>query len=365
MKITLISNMYPSKTDRSYGIFVENFVKSMKRSGVKFSAICVIRGRKKNKIFKVLAYLKLYTAVIFNILFKSTDIIYVHYPLQTAPILCLLRMFTAKPFVLNFHGSDLFSSENIPRFIKSASQRLAKESEMIVVPSNYFKDQLSEIFKIDKLKIVVSPSAGIDFEIFNRNDPDASDKRKYFAGFISRIDEEKGWDTFLKALSILKEKGSLGDKKCLLLGNGAQDHLKSKMIADLELEDFIDVRDAVHQQELPQCYKSLELFVFPSERKAESLGLVGLEAMACGIPVLGADNGGIANYIEGGKNGLLFEKGNAEDLASKIVEFLEMTKIKRMSIEEKAYETATLYENSRVSMNLVKELEKRFFVGRV
>ena len=129
------------------------------------------------------------------------------------------------------------------------------------------------------------------------------------------------------------------------------------------MEDVVDVVNAVPQCELSEYYKSLKLFIFPSER--ESLGLVGLEAMACGVPVLGADNGGIANYIEDGENGLLFKKGNAEDLASKIIDFAEMTKVKRLSIEDKAYETATLYENSRVSMNLVKELERRFFLGRI
>ncbi len=363
MRITLISNMYPSSKDDNYGVFVRNFVESMNGSGVTFSSICVIRGRKSGWLNKGSAYLKLYFCIIFSVFFKSSDIIYVHYPLQTAPLLRFIRMFTARPFILNFHGSDLFSSEKVSRFIKKQSEKLAREAELIVVPSEYFKRELSDKLKVDKNKIIVSPSAGLNFDVFNRNGLKSAEKRKYFAGFISRIDTEKGWDTFLEALKVLKDNNQLSEKKYLLLGSGKEDDKKNRLIKELDLEDIVDVAGSVPQNELPDFFKSMELFVFPSERKAESLGLVGLEAMACGIPVLGADNGGIADYINDGQNGLLFKKGDENDLAQKICEFREMTKIQKMSIEEKAYETATLYENSRVSRSLVEKIRKRFLPG--
>jgi len=363
MKILLISNMYPSCEDDSYGIFVKNFVESMRNAGAEFSGICVIKGKKTGKLRKTLSYLKLFVGIIFNVIFRSTDIIYIHYPLQTAPILRLLRMFTARPFVLNFHGSDLFSAERVHRFIRQQSEKLASVAELIVVPSEYFKRELSDKLKIDKNKIIVSPSAGLDFDVFNRNGLESAEKRKYSVGFISRIDKEKGWDTFLKAIKILKENDQLGEKKYLVLGSGKEDDKKNRLIKELDLEDSVDAIGSVPQSELPGYYKSLELFVFPSERKAESLGLVGLEAMACGIPVLGADNGGIADYIKNGENGFLFKKGDENDLAQKIREFSKLTKIQKMSIEEKAYETATLYENSRVSRSLVEKIRKRFLPG--
>ena len=365
MKIILISNMYPSDTDRSYGIFVKNFEKSMEQTGVEFSSVCVIRGKRKTGLQKTLAYIRLHLSVTFNVLFKTADVVYAHYPLQIAPLLRFLRMFTAKSFVLNFHGSDLFCSEKVNPFFKKASEKLAQESEMLVVPSEYFKEQIVNIMKLDKEKIIVSPSAGIDFDILNRDDLKPSKERDFHIGFISRIDEEKGWDTYLKALKILKDKGALGSKKCLILGSGKQDDKKEKLIKELQLEQVVEVKGSVAQKELPGYSKNMELFVFPSERKAESLGLVGLEAMACGVPVLGSDNGGIANYIKSGENGLLFKKGDAEDLAEKVGAFFKMTKVQRMTLEEKAYDTATLYENSRVSMNLVNKLKKRFFPGDV
>jgi glycosyltransferase involved in cell wall biosynthesis len=363
MKILLISNMYPSSENDSYGVFVKNFVESMRNAGAEFSGICVIRGKKNGKLRKTVAYIKFFMKIVFNVIFRSTDIVYIHYPLQTAPILRLLRMFTARPFVLNFHGSDLFYSEKVSRFIKKQSEKLAREAELIVVPSEYFKRELSDKLKVDKNKIIVSPSAGLNFDVFNRNGLKSAEKRKYFAGFISRIDTEKGWDTFLEALKVLKDNNQLSEKKYLLLGSGKEDDKKNRLIKELDLEDIVDVAGSVPQNELPDFFKSMELFVFPSERKAESLGLVGLEAMACGIPVLGADNGGIADYINDGQNGLLFKKGDENDLAQKICEFREMTKIQKMSIEEKAYETATLYENSRVSRSLVEKIRKRFLPG--
>ena len=365
MRIILISNMYPSGKDKNYGIFVKNFKEGMETAGANFPGICVIRGRKGGKFMKILAYVKLCLSISFTLLFKSSDIIYVHYPLQTASFLRLFRIFTTRPFVLNFHGSDLFCSDQVNTFFRKESEKLAKEVEMLVVPSEYFKEQIIKIMQVEKEKIVVSPSAGINFNVFNKSSLEPSEKREFSLGFISRIDKEKGWDTYLKAIKILKDKGKLGNKKCLMLGSGPQDNEKEKMIADFELNENIEAVGSTSQKELARHYKSMELFVFPSARKAESLGLVGLEAMACGVPVLGADNGGIANYIKDGENGLLFEKKNAEELASKITCFFEMTKVQRMSIEEKAYETAALYENSRVSMNLANKLRRRFLPGEV
>lgn len=363
MKILLVSNMFPSAEDRVYGVFVKNFIENMKRSGAEFCDICVIKGKRKGKLFKITAYIRLYVSVLLKALFRNYDIMYVHYPLHTAPLIRLIRMFSARPLVLNFHGSDLFISEKVNRFIKNQSEKLATEAEMVVVPSRVFKNGIIEKLNVHESKIIVSPSGGVNFGIFNRNELDSPEKREFSAGYISRIDKGKGWEVFIKAVALLKNTGELKGKRFLLLGSGKQDDLKEKMIEENNLIENVFVSRSVPQHELARYYRSLELFVFPSER--ESLGLVGLEAMACGVPVLGADNDGISSYIDNGENGLLFKKGDAQDLAEKISDFFKMSKVKRMEMEEKAYETASNYEDSRIATELLINLRKRFFPGEL
>ena len=69
----------------------------------------------------------------------------------------------------------------------------------------------------------------------------------------------------------------------------------------------------------------MHVFIFPTERQTECLGLVGLEAMACDISVIGAQIGGLRDYLKDGYNGFFFEPGSATDLALKIRNFITRT----------------------------------------
>ena len=79
----------------------------------------------------------------------------------------------------------------------------------------------------------------------------------------------------------------------------------------------------VSQEELVNIYNSLDLFIFPTYRKSESLGLVGLEAMSCKVPVLAAENYGPTDYIVNNKNGFFFKPQDSKTLSKKIVSILK------------------------------------------
>ena len=78
----------------------------------------------------------------------------------------------------------------------------------------------------------------------------------------------------------------------------------------------------VSQDELLDIYNSLEVFIFPTYRKSESLGLVGLEAMACERFLIASKNYGPTDYIIDNKNGFMFKPKNEIDLKNKIIHVL-------------------------------------------
>lgn len=352
MRIALVSNCF--------GIFVEKFIEGMNRNGAVFSSISImkgVKGERKKFYRKVVDYINLYLSIAYNLIFKKYDLIYVHFPLQTAPLLWLIRFFSTKKIILNFHGSDFFTQTGFSTLLLFFTKRLAEGADLIVVPSDVIKKGLIEKFGVDESRIFISPSSGINFDIFNRSETKINNKRRYLAGYISRIDPEKGWDVYIKAISILRKNGIINhDSKFLMVGSGSQDKKKLDMISEFDLQDIIDVKGRIERKDLPAFYRELGVFVFPSFR--EGLGLVGIEAMACGVSVIGSRIGGISSYLKDGENGYFFEKGDPDDLSRRLTEFFNLTQLEKMRIEENAFNTAAEYEENRVGIELFKKIEK-------
>jgi len=356
MKIGLVSNMYPCENDRKYGIFVKGLVDSMSKKGVEFSFKSVIRGRRTSTFSKITAYLRLYLSAVYNLLFKTSDIIYLHYPLHLAPLIYLMSSFMIKPLVINFHGTDMNPSSRGLLFFEKILKRSIANVKMIIVPSGFLKNEVLKKYKIPEEKIFISPSGGVDFDKFRSFDDNPASAKPYLAGYVSRLTKEKGCDVFLKAVEILNKKGELSGRKILIAGTGAMQNEINEMIKTTGLSEVIDVKNINDQSMLPEFFNNMEVFVFPS--LSESLGLVGLEAMACGTPVIGSNIGGISDYLAHGENGYYFEPGNLYDLAEKIKQFMLLSRIEKMRFKEKAIDTATKYERERVVMALLKRFEE-------
>lgn len=123
---------------------------------------------------------------------------------------------------------------------------------------------------------------------------------------------------------------------------------------ELNVSDFIDWIDLLPQIELRRIYNDIDYFIFPSELN-ESLGLVALEAMACGTPVIGSDYAAQSFYINDGVNGYKFKVGDAEAMKKTIVrakEIIDYYPVKYESLCNGACETAKQYyeNNQRIKL---------------
>src|SRR5690606_38947865 len=121
----------------------------------------------------------------------------------------------------------------------------------------------------------------------------------YHFGYISRVDRGKGWETFIHALYELSNTFPSNDFRALVVGSGSELAELKKTVSLLKLDSTVDIRPPVIQRDLPLYYNQIEAFVFPTTLE-ESLGLVGLESMACGTPVIGSNIGGLKSYIDDG-----------------------------------------------------------------
>jgi glycosyltransferase involved in cell wall biosynthesis len=358
MNIFLISNAYPSEYDNVYGIFIRNFKESLEELGVNFIKCAFIKGKPKSVFHKIVSYIKLYFKIITNIFKKEIDLIYVHYPSQVAPILFVVLPFISKKLIINYHGNDIIKSNGIERLFFPMVKIMARNAVLNVVPSQYFKDIAITRLLIDSDKIFVSPSGGINADVFFKEKNQAKlNEVKTIFGFVSRIEENKGWDDFLDALFLLK-KQNLKNFKAIIVGSGIEESLFMEKVKSLGLSDFIEHKKNLSQNQLRAIYNDMSVFIFPTRREAESLGLVGLEAMACGVPVIGSNIGGLTTYIVDNYNGFTFKAGDIEMLAKKMFEFHNLKN--RDYLTNGALETAKAYDKKETALKLFKKLKSLF-----
>ena len=253
---------------------------------------------------------------------KKADIIHAQVILSGL-VGAIIKKFIKKPLVLTVHGTDVNSIGNNILF-NLLAKFVFNNCDRIIAISNDLKKTLINKFKIDKEKIAVIPY-GIDANIFrktNKNnerkklklDPDS--KILLFAG---RINKEKGLDYLIRAVS----KARNVEKNILLaiIGEGPEKENLEKLTKRLNLEKHVDFAGAKKQDELPSWMNSADMLVLPS--LSEGLGMVLIEAMACGTAVIGTKVGGILDIIDDNINGMLVEPKNAEQLYKKIAYLLK------------------------------------------
>ncbi len=169
----------------------------------------------------------------------------------------------------------------------------------------------------------IIPQFGVDPERFSpRNDIALPAGRPFTIGFAGRLVPEKGLFVLLDAVSRLR-----GDWRLRVLGRGPLRDALRERIRDAGLQSRVTLEGTQPSAKMPEFYRGLDVLVLPSLTLAnwkEQFGRVLIEAMACGVPVVGSDSGEIPRVI--GDAGLVFPEGNSEALAAHLARLCESTK---------------------------------------
>lgn len=356
MKILIVSNMYPSKKDTSFGTFIKVFEHQLQ---ILYPTISIktiaIRGRSKSKIKKVFKYAHFYLGLLGNLLLRQYDIIYVHTITYPTPAIRIASIFKKLNIIFNVHGVDVLTKSRVADCLKRLCSPLLRNCKYLVVPSTYFREVVLEKLPMVSIeKIIVSPSGGINRKFFHEKDSPFNKIVKI--GFVSRITKGKGWKTFIDAVRILDEKGF--QFNAVLVGSGDQENDLKQLIENVKFtgDNTIQYVGALGHKELYSFYQDLDVFVFPSESESESLGLVGLEAMASGVPVIGSNIGGISTYVKDGLNGFLFNPSDSRDLSNCIIKFINLSGTEKLKLSKEAYNTAFEYESEKVTKKLFNKI---------
>jgi len=356
-RILLVSNMYPSKKYKHYGSFVKNSKEILNDNYVVNK---VIIRKQTNKYRKLLSYLRFYFETIIKSIFGTYDYYYVHFiSHSTLPLIHISKLIKGK-VILNVHGNDVVADtkRDLPNIERS--KKALAIADAVIVPSTYYKKVMIENYNVKDEIIYVYPSGGVNFEVFKIIDKkeaklklNLNPKTTYY-GYISRIEKDKGWDTLVEALHLLKEANKLNNIKVIMIGIGDEEKELDQLIKKYLLEDIIIRKEMVYQEYLVYYYNAFDLFIFPTRRKSESLGLVGLEAMASNTFVIAGDQYGPTDYCINNNNSFTFKNTSAEDLKTKIIKYQNLTEQEKKEILASALKKAQEYDRTLLKEKLIK-----------
>lgn len=321
MKVFVISNMYPSKKYPHYGTFVKHTVSLMRENGIDVDVESIQKVDKKWQ--KISIYFIFYLRSILKLMFSNYDYVYVHYISHSSlPVLIVSRI-RKLSVIANVHGNDIVpETDNDKKYLKY-SKKLLDISLKVVCPSEYFKEILLSEYKVDEKKIRIYPSGGVDTNLFRKIDKREAleefnlSKDKVYIGYVSRLEKNKGYDIFLKACYELHKKNN--NINFIVVGDGDEADKYEELVDRYQLKKYIVKYNLLSQEKLVYLFNAMDVFVFPTYRKSESLGLVGLEAMACETVTVLPNHYGPTSYSQNGVNAYVFESQNSEEL-SKMIE---------------------------------------------
>lgn len=361
MKILLVANMYPSKKYPHYGVFVKNSEDIL----LKMENISIKRITMKktdNKILRIILYISLYARIVFFSVFGDYDVLYGHFLSHIAIPILVLRKFNKKiKIIVNVHGNDVVPDRKkdikwMP-YVKKALLFI----DHIIVPSDYFKSVMIDKYDVYENQISIFPSGGVNREVFfksDKSDLEAKFKFDYdkrYIGFVSRIEKNKGWDIFLQAVSKLLFSYDIG---IIIVGDGEEIKEFENLISELKIEKYIIRFNLLSQNEIAEIFNNLDIFCFPTYRESESLGLVGIEAMACETIVIASDRYGPSTYMKNEINGFTFSSGDANSLLNCIIKVLNLTEDEKKQIKINALKTVDEYDKDFITEKLINIFEK-------
>ncbi len=230
-----------------------------------------------------------------------------------------------------------------------------KRAEKILVGSTYTLNMLQAKFKIENSRVKLFPENGVAEEFFEKLTV-AKDVTQVNLLFLGRLVPYKGADIVLEAVSCLNKK--VKERiQLTIVGDGSEKDNLHTQAQKLGINEIVSFAGWVDQKETLTFYRKADIFCFPSIR--EFGGAVVLEAMACGLPCIVADNGGIAEYVTeetGFKIAPISREALTQGLANKIQLLVENEELrKKMSMKAVERAQGFAWKQKAVAINKIYE----------
>jgi D-inositol-3-phosphate glycosyltransferase len=303
------------------------------------------------------------------------DLIHSHYWMSGLAAASLSDLWAGAPIIHMFHTLGEMKNriarseaEREGEYRINGEKQVLGRADRIVVATLAELTQLRFLYKADPNKMVIVPP-GVDVSHFY---PIPPDEAKSFVGlkpedrmilFVGRIEPLKGVDTLIQAMACLDLKGANRPVHLAIIGGDpsaspeqmtAEMARLQKMCTDLGLDESVVFLGKRDQDTLPYYYSAAEVLVMPSHY--ESFGMVALEAMACGTPVIASEVGGLAYLVRDGETGFTIPAEEPDTLCEKLSWLLNKPEL-HAKMSAQAAEYAQDYAWEKIAKQILEVYE--------
>lgn len=227
----------------------------------------------------------------------------------------LAKLLLKKPYLVWGQGEEYFQW----LFKGVISKIVLKHAASALALTHYGATTMAHIYQRN---ITVVPN-GVDLEQFSEISALRQPMRRKLGVpdtdlvlvFVGRLITSKGLDYLLRSMPAILQQVS--NSRLVIVGDGTDRPLLKKLTLELKLQDKVLFAGMVPNEEVPGYLAASDIFVFPS--LSEGFGIVVVEAMASGLPVVTTNVTGLPEIIEDGRNGLLVEPESPEQIAEKVL----------------------------------------------
>ena len=250
-------------------------------------------------------------------------------------------------------------------------QEVLSMADRIIAATIAEKAQLQWLYQAKTEKIAVIPP-GVDTCHFY---PIPADEAKEYIGispddrmllFVGRIEPLKGIDTLIQAMGLMAGNGDAADHQLCLTIIGGDPHVSREEMTDemsrLQtlssengIDEFVAFLGRRSQETLPYYYSAAEVVVMPSHY--ESFGMVALESMACGTPVVASQVGGLAFLVQDGETGYHINVGDMDALSERLTTLLDDDQL-HQKLSRQAAEFAQDYSWDKIARRMMELYEE-------
>ncbi len=281
---------------------------------------------------------------------KDFDFVHAHWLIPQG----ILSAFCHTPFLVTGHGGDVGElNGSVFHILKN---RCLKKAAGITVVSRHLQNILVEKYGCRNVSIIPMGCNTSYFTPSMRQENFFSQNGKKVILFVGRLAEKKGCAYLIEAMQHV-------DALLVIAGSGPLEASCKSLVGELHLEEKVRFLGPKPHTELRRIYASADIFAAPSVTAkggdVEGFGLVILEAMASGLPVIASNSGGITDIITDGENGLLAPERDSVQIAAHINTLLSSPSLYQ-KLSAASLQTASRFDYSVIADRYHEILERSY-----